>query len=126
MSMSPEFSRPTVTLGMRLSFQDEDLKAACLSARWVSEGANTHSSTHCPVLPRRLAPGRQESQALPLSGCGTAAEAATVPIPVPPPRRSLSADRTFVVSALTVSSALSICHLATRRAEPAGWPRDRR
>src|SRR5215471_11251808 len=33
---------------MRLSFPNEDLRSACLSARWVSEGANTHSTTHCP------------------------------------------------------------------------------
>src|SRR5215831_12644604 len=68
--MSPVFSRPTVTLGIWPSFQNEDLSwssawSACLPARRVSEGANTHSTTHSAllialVLPGQLAPGRQE------------------------------------------------------------------
>src|SRR5215472_8502220 len=57
MSILPVFSRPTVTLGMRLFLSERDLKAACLSARWVSEGANTHSTTHSALFTARHHPG---------------------------------------------------------------------
>src|SRR5271169_1297774 len=68
--MSAEFSRPTVTAGMRLSFQNEALtwssvRPVCRSAREVSEVANTQSTTHSallidPVLRRRVTPGHRE------------------------------------------------------------------
>jgi len=49
-----------------------------LSARRVSEVANTHSTTHCPVLPRGRAPGRRGAAKRPSPpGCDAATQAAT-------------------------------------------------
>src|SRR6516162_5750650 len=85
--MSAEFSRPTVTLGMRLSFQDEELgwssvQSACLQARGSARGQILKALLiqHyllAWLLPRRLALLARAAERPSPSGCDVAAQAAT-------------------------------------------------